>query len=60
MHVAHLLAPVPVFRAAEAMWDGFDSRPGHDRVSDAIAGCFHADLNSPMASRINKPTVGLL
>jgi hypothetical protein len=50
MHVAHLFPPIPVFRAAEAVRDGFNSRPGHDRVTDAIAGCFHADFDSPMAT----------
>jgi hypothetical protein len=49
MHMAHLFPPIHVFRAAEAVRNGLDSRPGHDRHSDAIAGCFHADFNSPMA-----------
>jgi hypothetical protein len=41
MDVAHLLPPIPIFRASEAVRKGFDSRPRHDRVSDAIAGSFH-------------------
>lgn len=42
MHMAHLLAPVPVFRTAETVGQGFYARPRCDRFSNQLARSRHA------------------